>query len=116
MIREPETDALERYVSPEEIVSSRLAIVEVIRAVRIARPGEERVSEARRLLEACLLVAIDEPILRRAAELASRELRSLDAIHLATVEDASPDEVVAYDRRLLAAAANAGFRTASPGA
>jgi predicted nucleic acid-binding protein len=87
----------------------------VIRAVKVARPGEERVSEARRLLAACLLIAVDGPILARASELASRELRAFDAIHLATAEEANPDEFVVYDRRLLRAAVDAGFVTASPG-
>jgi uncharacterized protein len=116
VIRERETEALERYVVPEEVVSSRLALVEVLRAVKTARPGGERASEAHRLLRACLLVAIDEPILLRAAELASAEIRALDAIHLATAEDVGPDEFVAYDRRLLAAAEGAGLRISSPGA
>lgn len=116
MIREAETRAVEEFVSPEEVVSSRLAIVEVIRAVKIASPNEETLAEARRLLGACLLVAVDNGILGRAAELASRELRALDAIHLATAEDVRPDEFLAYDRRLLEAARRAGLQTASPGA
>ena len=86
----------------------------MVRAVKVARP--DLLGEAWRLLRACLLVAVDEPILVRAAELASADLRALDAIHLATAEDVRPDELVAYDRRLLEAAAHAGFATASPGA
>ncbi len=42
------------------------------------------------------------------------ELRSLDAIHLATALDTASDLLVAYDRRLLAAAAFVGLPTATP--
>jgi predicted nucleic acid-binding protein len=62
------------------------------------------------------MIEVDDGILARAAELATRELRALDAIHLASVEYIEPAALVAYDRRLLEAAARAGFRTASPGA
>lgn len=60
------------------------------------------------------LVAVTRDLLRRAAELTSERLRSLDAIHLATALEVDPDEVVAYDRRLLEAAEAAGLRTSSP--
>jgi uncharacterized protein len=47
--------------------------------------------------------------------LASRSLRSRDAIHVATALQIAPDEFVAYDERLLAAAQAEGLRTAAPG-
>jgi len=45
----------------------------------------------------------------------SREIRTLDAIHLATALYVEADELVAYDRRLLEAAGGQGMTIASPG-
>jgi predicted nucleic acid-binding protein len=97
------------------LATSRLALVEVPRAARIANPSEEVQQETRRLLDACLLVDVTDRLLRSAAALASREVRTLDAIHLATAAYIDADEVVAYDRRLLHAAGKHGLQVAAPG-
>jgi predicted nucleic acid-binding protein len=63
------------------------------------------------------LVSISDEILVAAAHLEPPTLRSLDAIHLATalrLGDALA-AFVSYDERLLAAAAQLGLPTASPG-
>lgn len=67
------------------------------------------------MLAACLLVDVTDQVLRSAASLASRELRTLDAIHLATALHIDADELVAYDRRLVRAAEREGLRVAAPG-
>jgi uncharacterized protein with PIN domain len=41
---------------------------------------------------------------------------TVDAIHLASALDVAPAEMVVYDRRLRAAAEDAGLRVTSPGA
>jgi len=46
---------------------------------------------------------------------ASREVRTLDAIHIATALRARAIEFVAYDRRMLDAAQAQGVSVASPG-
>jgi uncharacterized protein len=97
------------------LATSRLALVEVPRAARIANPSEELQQETRRLLDACLLVDITHRVLRDAAALASREVRTLHAIHLATALYIDADELVAYDRRLLEAAGEQGLEVAAPG-
>lgn len=63
------------------------------------------------------LLRLDPAILRRAAELDPAELRSIDAVHVATAEALGDDleVLIAYDRRLLAAAAALGLATAAPG-
>jgi hypothetical protein len=43
-------------------------------------------------------------------------VRTLDAVHLASALRVEADELVAYDRRLLAAAAANGLEVTSPGA
>lgn len=67
------------------------------------------------MLGACMLVDVSDHVLRSAAALASREVRTLDAIHLATALYIDADKLVAYDRRLLDAAAGQGLHVAAPG-
>jgi uncharacterized protein len=117
ILDEPESPALEAYLEKRpRLATSRLAGFEVARAIKVANSEPAAHAEAAELLERCLLVDVDEPILDRAAELASVELRALDAIHLASAEYLDPAGVIAYDRRLLEAAIGVGLRTASPGA
>ncbi len=116
MIEEPESAHLEDHLADDVVLaSSRLARVEVSRAANIANPAEEVHHEAQRLLAACLLVDVSDQVLRSAASLASRSVRTLDAIHLATAVYVDADELVAYDRRLLQAAETRGLRVAAPG-
>jgi uncharacterized protein len=97
------------------IATSRIAQVEVPRATSLANPSEEVREETGRLLQACLLVAVGDRVLRNAAEITSREVRTLDAIHLSTALYIEADEFIAYDRRLLAAAPAQGIIVAVPG-
>lgn len=97
------------------LATSRIALVEVSRATRLANPAPEVAREAERLLSACMLVEVSDGVLRAAAELASATVRTLDAIHLASAVRIEADELVAYDRRLSAAAADRGLAVASPG-
>jgi predicted nucleic acid-binding protein len=115
VIREPETDELDTSIKGREIVTSELSVVEVLRAVRLARPDPERMAEADRLLGSLDLAAVSSPILRRAAVLASSELRSLGAIHLATAERLGVSGMLTYDRRLGAAAERLGLAVLAPG-
>lgn len=117
VVAEPESDPLARWLGPEpRIVSSEIAISEVVRAVRLADSRTEVADRARRRLEETTLVELDRDLLERAATVGPPRLRTLDAIHLATALAVDPDELVAYDRRLLDAAAEAGLTIASPGA
>lgn len=116
VIEEPETTNLrDHLLDGVVLVTSRIALVEVTRATAIANPSEEVQHETRRLLRACLLVDVNDRVLDGAAGLASRSVRSLDAIHLATALYVDADELVAYDHRLLDAAAAKGLSIASPG-
>ncbi len=62
------------------------------------------------------LIRLNDRILTSAGMLRPAEIRSLDAIHLATAQQLGGDirEVVTYDDRMVAAAAELGLRTASP--
>jgi uncharacterized protein len=117
VIDEPESVALDRHLGQGQLVAtSRIALVEVQRAGAIANPSPAVRDEIERLLVACLLVDVTDALLRAAANLASASLRTLDAIHLASALRVEADELVAYDRRLAAAAVERGLVVASPGA
>jgi predicted nucleic acid-binding protein len=114
---EPETAALvEMLRTDSEAISSALARVEVLRAVRRVGSSPERTSRAQEVLDRIALVPIDDDILHDAARLAPRGLRTLDAIHLATALMLSPDleSVITYDTRLSDAAVEAGLAAAAP--
>ena len=113
--RERGTTELVRVIRTDrEVVSSALARTEVVRAVR--RSGV-RATRAETVLERIALVHIDEQVLRRASDLAPTELRTLDAIHLATALSLADDvdALVTYDSRLAHAATDAGLEVLSPG-
>lgn len=122
VLLEPETEALREFLSgwPERI-SSALARVEVLRAVRRASVEKAAYDRAENVIARIGLVAIDEGVLSVAARLDPPELRSLDAIHLATslsIPELSIPELggmVSYDARLTEAARRSGISTLSPG-
>jgi predicted nucleic acid-binding protein len=117
IIDEPESEALERYVANGPVLAtSRIALVEVTRATALAIPAPEVREETARVLDSCLLVDVSAALLRSAAALASGSVRTIDAVHLASALRVDADELVAYDRRLVAAAAANGLGVSSPGA
>lgn len=116
IVAEPESRALRIWLSERgRRASSAIARVEVLRAVRPS--GDAAVERARLSLRRLDLVAVDESILESAARLEPENLRSLDAIHLATALSFGDDleSVVTYDRRMLEGAAALGLTTVSPG-
>jgi uncharacterized protein len=115
VIDEPESEALTAYLSEDDLlVTSRLALVEVPRATKLANPEQAVKREADRRLRQCAVVDVSDRLLREAALLASRELRTLDAIHLASASHVRADEVVTYDRRLAAGALTHGLVATTP--
>jgi predicted nucleic acid-binding protein len=114
-VLEPESTALRRYLRRRRPwVSSSLARTEVLRALL---PGGERAAAAgRAVLARCDLVRVNDHVLTRAGMLEPHELRSLDAIHLATAERLGRDirELVIYDERMALAARHLGYRVTSP--
>jgi len=115
--REPETSALLSLLEPRpEVVSSALVRVEVLRAVARTGRGSETLERARSVLSRVVLVAMDSWILDAATSLEPAELRSLDAIHLATALTLQPeaDMFVSYDERLNTAAAGVGLQVVTP--
>ena len=114
-IREPESTALRRYLRRRRpLVSSALARTEVLRALLPA--GDEAVARGRSVLQRLDLVRLNDRVLNAAAALHPPELRSLDAIHLATAQQLGRDlaALVTYDDRMVTAAKQLGYRIVQP--
>lgn len=114
-VREPESMALRRYLRRRRpLVSSALARTEVLRALLPA--GDDAVAAGRKVLQRVDLVRINNQVLDTAAMLAPIEVRSLDAIHLATAEQLGEDlgVLVTYDDRMAEAAKQSGLRVVAP--
>jgi predicted nucleic acid-binding protein len=114
-VHEPESAALRRYLRRRgPLVSSALARAEVLRALLPA--GDEAVNRGRGVLQRLDLVRVNDRILNVAGVLVPVELRSLDAIHLATAQELGPElaAVVTYDERMSAAARQLGCRIVQP--
>lgn len=115
--REPESGALHALVSKGgDAVASALAAVEVQRAVRRLGGVESMLERARSVLDRIALIKIDDAILQTAAHLEPTDLRSLDAIHLATALSVQEHlrAFLVYDRRLGEAAEELGLNVESP--
>ena len=116
-INEPDGPSLRQALREHDaVVTSELAVVEVGRAAR-RDDGDAGLVRARAALLGLAPVAIDRPILDRAAMLEPPALRSLDAVHVATALALEERDVVfySYDRRTLDAAEANGLTVASPG-
>lgn len=118
--REAETEALHGWLTSQEdkaLVASTLVEVEVPRALRRTDPG--KLVAVPTLLAKLNRIPMDETVRATAAAYADPLLRTLDAIHLASaqtlvLEGIPLTALVTYDKRLLAAATEAGLATASP--
>lgn len=119
LFQEPESNALQDWLTARPgvpVVSSEMAKVEVLRATR--RINASALADARSLLGQLDLVPLPGAVVSRAGDLDHVSLRSLDALHLASALTLGADltALVAYDHRLLEAAALEGLETAQPGA
>lgn len=97
------------------LTGSELLVVEVLRTCHKVDPGA--IATARALLRGVELLPLSRSLLDAAATLTPPGLRSLDAVHLASALSVREhvSSFVAYDRRLLEAAADAGLPVISPG-
>lgn len=115
VVREPESAALRTHLRRRRpLASSALARTEVIRA--LLPLGTDAVERGHDVLGRIDLVRINDRVLRTAGALRPHELRSLDAIHLASAQEFGAElrHVVTYDERMLDSARLLGLKTASP--
>jgi len=117
--REAESDALRTFLRrhrADQLVTSALACVEVVRAVHAG--GSAALEQARRQLSRLDQIVLSTELLDRAGTLAPNlQLRSLDAIHLAAAQVIGEElrAVVTYDRRMADAAEDLGLAVEAPG-
>jgi uncharacterized protein len=114
---ERETSALQAFLRERPgapLVSSALLVVETRRA--ILRQAPDQLTRADLLLTRIDQVDITRGVLEAASRLPDPELRSLDAIHLATALQLDQDleALVTYDSRLAAAAGRQKLPVATP--
>jgi predicted nucleic acid-binding protein len=114
-VAEPESEALRRYLRRRKpYLSSALARTEVARA--LLPFGAEAVRRGVEVLSRIDLVRVNDTVLQAAGALLPEELRTLDAIHLATAGQLGHDlaRVVTYDERMTATAKAIGFKVIAP--
>lgn len=115
VVSEPESSALRRYLRRRRpLVSSALARAEVARALLpLGEPAGRRGQEVLARLE---LIRVGDRVLAAAGLLPPAELRTLDAIHLATAQQLGGDlaRLITYDQRMHASAAAAGCPVVAP--
>lgn len=114
-VAEAESAALRRFLRRRRpLISSALARTEVGRA--LLPYGTEADGRGRAVLARVDLVRVSDRVLELAARLQPPELRSLDAIHLATAQQLGADlgRVVTYDVRMSAAAQSLGWTVVAP--
>jgi predicted nucleic acid-binding protein len=117
VVEEPQSAALAGYLRARPDtprLSSELSVVELLRSCgRIHRAAA---SAASLLLSGIDLIPMDRAIVDRAATVPPDTLRSLDAIHLASLLSLREHvtEVIAYDHRFGRAAAAEGLHVVAP--
>ena len=114
-VEEPESTALRRYLRRRRpLVSSALARAEVGRA--LLPLGEAALRRGQDVLSRLELIRINDRILIAAGSLLPAELRTLDAIHLATAQQLETElaRLLTYDERMSAAAQTIGCTVVAP--
>ncbi len=114
-VAEKESSALRRYLRRRApVVVSALARTEVARALLPLGPAA--VQRGQDVLSRVELIRISDRILLDAGTLLPAQLRSLDAIHIATMRQlgGSLRRVVTYDSRMAEAASAMGMTTVAP--
>ena len=114
-IEEPESAALRRYLRRRRpLVSSTLARAEVSRA--LLPIGAAAVLRGEDVLSRLELIRINDRILAAAGSLLPEDVRTLDAIHLATAQQLATDlaGLVTYDERMSGAAEGLGWSVVAP--
>ncbi len=117
VIEDPESAALRDVLSSggeRSRITSALARAELLRAAQ--RRGEPAVDKARDVLDTLAEITLIQALLDRAGALAPAELRTLGAIHLASVLELGGElqHLITYDRRMLEAARSLGVPTLAP--
>jgi len=115
VVEEPESEALRVYLSGR--IDRATSVVGVIESRRFARRSRDDAADlVSFVLGGVDIIDLDEVVASRASAVALSTLRTLDAIHLASVLEIGSDleALVTYDRRLAEAARDMDLPVASP--
>jgi hypothetical protein len=97
----------------QQLVSSRLLEYEVWNRVNVYRLAGSHAGEAAALLRGIVLLELNSATLARAVEPWPTSVRTLDGLHLATLDflraQGAPVELASYDNRLTGAAQALGI-------
>jgi|SRR5215472_10397044 len=116
-VPEPDSAALTRYLASRPLrVSAILLRTEALRAAVRATLSPQRMLLVRALLDGLVYIGADVTLGDEAGLMSPTELRSLDAIHLASARTLGTklEALVTYDHRLAGAAAWYGMPVVSP--
>ena len=113
LVAEPASETLRAEVRESTLVTSRVAVVEVAKAVARVTPA----ASIEGALESFVFVELDADLATAAAGTGGPLLRALDAIHVASARlfGDELDAFVTYDARQAQAATVEGLRVISPG-
>lgn len=114
VLEEPESAALAEVLdaTAPELVGTWLLETEMRRAAhRVGPLTQEMVSE---VLQAVGIYEVPASVFREAGLLAGPELRSLDALHLASAVRIGVEHVVTYDERMTRSATELGLSVLAP--
>lgn len=114
VVEEAETTPLQDLVRDRQMASSRVAIVEVVKAVARANPD----ADPQAVFAMLSFVELDADLARIAGATGGTGPRALDAIHVASALRLGQEveTFVTYDSRQASAARTAGLVVDSPGA
>ncbi|MEM9656224.1 MAG: type II toxin-antitoxin system VapC family toxin [Actinomycetota bacterium] len=116
VVAEPETDVLREWLveADRQPVAGDLVRTELMRAVRRAAP--DRLVRVREVLDGLILLELETSVFVEAGRLEPAELRSLDALHVASALSLGDDlqGIVTYDERLATAAEANGVPALAP--
>jgi predicted nucleic acid-binding protein len=114
---EPDSSALSLYLASRPLrVSALLLRTEALRAAVRATLSPQRMLLVRALLDGLIFIGADVTLSDEAGIMGPPDLRSLDAIHLASARTLGRklEALVTYDQRLAGAAAWYGMPVVSP--
>ena len=115
-VEEPESDAVAAAIGSSwtRMVASEILAVEAFRTA--LRRGGEAPELAAQLLRQVILLPFSTEIRTDSYRLSPPELRTLDAIHLATAISVADQigAIFTYDKRLAQASSDAGLRVVAP--
>lgn len=116
VVEETGSTALRRWLGllEEEVVSSDLLRVELLRTTRRAAP--QQMVRARDVLDSVVLLKLSTDICERAATLEPAMLRNLDALHVAAAMELGDEltSLVTYDERMAEGAELLGIGVVAP--